>query len=73
MAKDLRTFLAYLEEHMPESLLYVDREIDPRFEASGVLSKLEREGRYPAVVFRKIKGSSFPVVSNIHADPERLY
>lgn len=73
MAKDLRTFLAYLEEHMPESLLYVDREIDPRFEASGVLSNLEREGRYPAVVFRKIKGSSFPVVSNMHADPERLY
>ncbi|MFQ5853477.1 MAG: UbiD family decarboxylase domain-containing protein, partial [Candidatus Binatia bacterium] len=73
MAKDLRTFLTYLEEHLPESLLFVDTEIDPRFEAAGILSKLEQEGRYPAIVFRKIKGSPFPVVSNMHADPERLY
>lgn len=73
MAKDLRTFLAHLQEHMPESLVVVDREVDPRFEAAAIISKLEHEGRFPAVVFRKVKGSSFPVVSNMHAYPDRLY
>ncbi len=68
MAKDLRSFLSYLETHMAESLSYVDREVDPRFEAVGILSKLEGDGRYPAVIFRKIKSSRFPVVSNMHAD-----
>lgn len=73
MAKDLRSFLAYLEKDMPESLITVDREVDPLFEAAAILSKLESEGRYPAILFRRIKGSNFPMVSNMHADPERLY
>ncbi len=41
MAKDLRSFLSYLETQMAESLSYVDREVDPRFEAVEILSKLE--------------------------------
>ncbi len=62
MAKDLRSFLSYLETHMAESLSYVDREVDPRFEAVGILSKLEGDGRYPAVIFRKIKGSRLSAI-----------
>jgi 2,5-furandicarboxylate decarboxylase 1 len=70
--RDLRGFLAFLEQHHPDQLFYVDREVDPRFEATALLAKLERQGRYPVVIFRNIRGSHMPVVTNVHASFERL-
>lgn len=72
MAKDLRHFLAELEKRLPEEYAEVDREVDPRFELPGVLRKLQEENRYPAVRFNKVKGSAFPVVSNLFASTRRL-
>ena len=51
----------------------MDREVDARFEAAVIISKLERAGRFPAILFRKIRGCSFPVVINMHADLEKQY
>ncbi|MBI3077382.1 MAG: UbiD family decarboxylase [Deltaproteobacteria bacterium] len=73
MAKDLREFLQVLETERPGDLLRVRRPVSPHFEAAAILAKLESVGRYPAVVFEHIQGSSLPVVSNIHADLRRLY
>ncbi|MBI2304905.1 MAG: UbiD family decarboxylase [Chloroflexi bacterium] len=72
MSKNLRDFIAYLEEAAPEHLAHVRREVDPRFELTAVLARLEQEKRFPAVIFHQVKGSSFPVVSNMHADVRRL-
>ena len=72
MPKDLRSFLAELESTLPEEVCYVDREVDPEFELPAVLRKLQDENRYPAVFFNKVKGSKFPVLSNLFASSNRL-
>ncbi|HEY7066520.1 MAG TPA: UbiD family decarboxylase [Chloroflexota bacterium] len=70
--RDLRGFLAFLEQHHPDQLYYVDREVDPHFEITALLAKLERQQRYPVVVFRNVRGSRLPVVTNVHGSFERL-
>ena len=73
MAKDLRGFLKELEAEEPDQILRVKREVDPHFEVTGVLAKLEKERKFPVVIFEKVKGSTLPVVTNVHADARRLF
>ncbi|MBI2358877.1 MAG: UbiD family decarboxylase [Deltaproteobacteria bacterium] len=65
--KDLRGFIRYLEEHYPCDVLRVAREVDPIFEATAILSRLEKEDKFPLVIFEKVKKSTIPVVANTHA------
>jgi len=51
----------------------ITREVDPRFEVTGILARLEKEGKFPIVVFEKVKGATLPVVTNVHADARRLF
>ncbi|MCS6769129.1 MAG: UbiD family decarboxylase [Candidatus Caldarchaeum sp.] len=69
---DLRTFLSVLLEKRPEDLLMVDREVDPRFEIMGFVEKFERQKQAPVLLFKKVKGTSIPVLTNLHASFERL-
>lgn len=64
---DLRGFIDYLERHAPQDVLRATREVDPIFEVTAILSKLEKEGKFPLVIFENVKGSSIPVVTNTHA------
>src|ERR671919_3018709 len=73
MAKDLRSFLSDLEADEPDQVVRVKREVDPHFEVTGVLAKLEQERKFPVVIFEKVKGSPLPVVTNVHADARRLF
>ena len=70
--RDLRSFLQFLEQNHPDQIYYVDREVDPKFEVTALLAKLERQGRYPVVIFRNVRGSKIPVVTNVHASFQRL-
>ena len=72
MPKDLRTYLDELLEKRPRDVVVVDREIDPRYEASAIVEKFERENKFPLVFFKNIKGSKFPLVINLGATYERL-
>jgi 2,5-furandicarboxylate decarboxylase 1 len=72
LGKDLRTFLAELRAERPGDVLSVAREVDPELELTGVVAKFEERGQYPVLVFRKVKGSDFPVVINVGASNERL-
>jgi len=72
MPKDLRYYLSQLEQSMPDEYVRIERAVDPRFELSAVLRKLQDENRFPAVHFSKVKGSAFPVVSNLFASTRRL-
>lgn len=72
MAKDLRTFLDEVVQSRPDDLLMVNREVDPVFELAGVVAKLEQAGQFPAVLFRRVKGGSLPVLINLAASYERL-
>jgi 2,5-furandicarboxylate decarboxylase 1 len=69
---DLRGFLAYLEAEHPEHIVRISKQVDPKFGVSGILERLERDNRFPVVIFENVKGSSIPLVANMHADFERL-
>src|SRR5262245_37985417 len=73
--KDLRSYLKTLIEHDPKQLMVVDEEIDPIFEATAIVDQMRTDARYPnypAVLFRKIKGSSIPLLINLQGTYERL-
>lgn len=71
-AKDLRTFLRDVEAAAPGEVLHVDREVDPHLETATVARRLGEMGRHPILFFRKVRGSRFPLVSNIHADRRKM-
>lgn len=73
MPMDLRGFLQELESEAPDQIVRVKREVDPRFEVTGILARLEKEGKFPVVIFEKVKGADLPVVTNVHADARRLF
>ncbi|MBK6683358.1 MAG: UbiD family decarboxylase [Deltaproteobacteria bacterium] len=69
---DLRTFLAELKKSRPSDLLEIEHEVDPRYETAAIVAKLEAHHRTPVVVFKKVKGSAWPVVSNVCGSTGRL-
>jgi UbiD family decarboxylase len=73
MPQDLRTFLDQVKQDNPEDYLTVSREVDPAFEITAITVKLEQEAkRRPIILFEKVKGTKFPVLTNLHAGRSRL-
>ncbi|HLC26111.1 MAG TPA: UbiD family decarboxylase [bacterium] len=56
----------------PEEFITVSKEVDPRFEITALVAKLERERRFPVLLFERVKGTKFPVLTNLHASRRRL-
>jgi 2,5-furandicarboxylate decarboxylase 1 len=69
---DLRGFIEFLEAEHPEHVIRITKEVDPKFGVTGILERLEKDNRFPLVIFENIKGSDIPLVANMHADMERL-
>ncbi len=62
----------YIEKLSKRGELHVvDREVDPRFELAAVIGRLQRESERP-VLFRNVKGTRMPVISNIYGSHNRL-
>ncbi len=73
MAQDLRSFLDLIKRRKPEDFLIVSKEVDPAYEMTALVVKLEREGRRrPVLLFERVKGTTFPVLTNLHASRGRL-
>jgi UbiD family decarboxylase len=73
MAQDLRSFLDLVKRTRPADFHVVARAVDPAYEITALVVKLEREGRRrPVLLFENVKGTSFPVVTNLHASRGRL-
>ncbi|MBI3076112.1 MAG: UbiD family decarboxylase [Deltaproteobacteria bacterium] len=72
MPQDLRTYLDLIRKHLPEEIYRIRREVDPAFEATAILARLEDRTKYPAVFFDKIKGSKIPLLINSLASYRRL-
>lgn len=75
MAQDLRTYLEELVRTRPEQLKIVEEEVDPEFEATAIVHKMEKDPKYPgfpAVLFKNIKGSKIPLLLNLHGTYERV-
>ncbi|HEX3175388.1 MAG TPA: UbiD family decarboxylase [Methylomirabilota bacterium] len=73
MAQDLRSYLDELKRRKPEDVRIVSREIDPAYELTAFVVKLEKERRQrPVLLFEHVKGTTFPVLTNLHAGRSRL-
>lgn len=67
---NLRTFLA--EAEAAGEVVRIKKHLDPKFQVSAVLAKLEAEEKYPACLFEDIGSGAYPVVSNLFASRKRL-
>ena len=73
MAQDLRSHLELIKRRKPDELVIVSREVDPAYEITALVVKLEKEARRrPVLLFEKVKGTAFPVLTNLHASRSRL-
>jgi UbiD family decarboxylase len=72
MAKDLRGFLAEYERENPREFCRVKREVDPRYEVAAILTKLEGIRKLPILFYEKVKGSAFPVVTNVYSTKKKI-
>ncbi|MEZ5306922.1 MAG: UbiD family decarboxylase [Pyrinomonadaceae bacterium] len=69
MHKNLREFLDVLRRE--NELIYVDAEVDPYLEIAEIHRRvIEHEGK--ALFFRNVKGSDFPVVTNLFGTRRRI-
>lgn len=60
----MRTFMAEVEKKLPNEFVRVSREVDPKYEITAVIKKLDLMGKRPMVLFEKVKGHSMSVVCN---------
>jgi len=73
MSQDLRSYLDLIKQNQPEDFLVVSHEVDPAFEITAITVKLEQEAkRRPILLLEKVKGTKFPVLTNLHAGRTRL-
>ena len=73
MAQDLRSFLDLIKRTRPADFQIVSRPVDPAYEITALVAKLEKEGRRrPVLLFENVKGTSFSVLTNLHASRSRL-
>src|SRR5881296_387833 len=73
MTQDLRSYLELIKRKKPEEFVIVSRGVDPAYEITALVVKLEKEARRrPVLLFEKVKGTPFPVLTNLHASRSRL-
>jgi len=73
MAQDLRSFLDIVKAKQPDEFVRVSHPIDPAYEITALVAKLGRERRRrPVLLLENVKGSSFPVLTNLHAGRTRM-
>jgi UbiD family decarboxylase len=67
--RDLRDFIAVLRKN--GELIEINAEVDPYLEIAEIHRRVIRMGG-PALLFTKVKGSRFPVVTNLFGSSRRL-
>ena len=71
MSQDLRSYLELVESE--DELVRISAPVDPVHEVSALVAKLARERRRrPVLLLENVKGSAFPVVTNLHAGRRRM-
>jgi UbiD family decarboxylase len=69
--KNLRTFLDEVRVARPEDIREVNREVDPKWEITGLAAALEKRGEFPVLQYNKVKGSELPVLISLFGTYER--
>jgi 2,5-furandicarboxylate decarboxylase 1 len=68
---NLRAFLQDLESKAPEEIWRISAEVEPTSDITALVFELERRGEYPVLWFERVRGSRFPVVTNVFAHRRR--
>jgi 2,5-furandicarboxylate decarboxylase 1 len=68
---NLRTFLEELEAKAPEEIWRIREAVDPSFEIAALVLELEKRKQAPVLWFERVRGSDFPLVTNVFADRRR--
>jgi len=68
----LRAFIESIEASGPDEIWRVSDEIDPDYDIAALAMELERGGERPLLWFAKVRGSRFPVVTNVFAERRRF-
>src|SRR5262249_27548521 len=62
-----------IKRRKPEEFVIVSKEVDPAYEITALVVKMEKElRRRPVLLFEKVKGTPFSVLTNLHASRSRL-
>jgi len=69
LIRNLRDFLELLQQE--QELLIIDTQVDPHLEIAEIHRRVIARGG-PALLFSNVKGSSFPVVTNLFGTKRRL-
>ena len=69
MHRNLRSFLDLLSRE--NDLLTIDAEVDPYLELAEIHRRVIQQGG-PALLFKRVKGSRFPVVTNLFGTAKRI-
>lgn len=76
MAQDLHSFLSDFEQRFPNEVLHIEQPISNRFEVTALISKLEKEKRFPVLIFHNIMvdgvKAELPLVTFLLASRKRL-
>src|SRR2546422_6304760 len=73
MGQDLRSYLDTVKRRKSDEFQVISRPIDPAYEITALVVKLEKERRKrPVLLFENVKGTKFPVLTNVHASRPRL-
>ncbi|GAB4248770.1 MAG: UbiD family decarboxylase [Thermoleophilia bacterium] len=68
--QDWRSFLA--AEEADGRVIRVEAPVARKFEISTAMVELDKRNRHPLVIFERVEGSNFPVVTNMLAPRERV-
>jgi 2,5-furandicarboxylate decarboxylase 1 len=66
--QDLRSFVEQYEAAYPGSFVRVADPVCLDYEIQAVVSELERQRRFPILLFENIQGSNIPVITNVYAN-----
>jgi UbiD family decarboxylase len=62
-----------IKQDHPDDFVTISPEVDPAYEITAITVKLEQEAkRRPILLFEKVKGTKFPVLTNLHGGRARL-
>jgi UbiD family decarboxylase len=69
MHRNLRSFLDLIRRE--KDLITIEAEVDPYLELAEIHRRVIAAGG-PALLFKRVKGSSFPVVTNLFGTAKRI-
>jgi 2,5-furandicarboxylate decarboxylase 1 len=70
--QDWREFIQSLKRNSPEDVITIKEEMNPILEITALLNEYGRKGRHPVIIFEKIKGSPYSLVTGVGSTHERL-